>query len=458
MIASLLLAAAAQQVFLDEDFTSGVFPPAGWGEIIYAVEPGWIGGLGIAFHDDFQVLSDSVLFSPPMDFSTVSEAYLHLDYGQRYAQSRSLNGVEYSLDGGLTRHPLYALQTLTSGGGQRLELDLAPVLGLSNVRLAFHYEGWKANEWWLERVLVDDQAPTGQLPWPDLPSGFQSIRAADVDFESWGASPPQWVSLNSVDPQTRLSDPQGWLNYGQLGPVADAYEGTQALQLGVNPAQSGAHLVANAMILALDCTGFDQVDLVLHAKQIAEETHADDGIFLSADGLTWFPLALDWSQLSRGSADWFRVAVPLQSTPIPIDQPIYLAIAQADDSAFGTTDGVIIDAIEFLERRATWSYEVQNLKAGSIARLDVIGLTRPGAFVQLLYSLTGPGPTRTLAGIASLSLPIYDLGAYFPDAQGNVQVPRLIPAGAAGLSIWTQALEISGTDAWWSPLVADVVQ
>ena len=60
---------------------------------------------------------------------------------------------------------------------------------------------------------------------------------------------------------------------------------------------------------------------------------------MSADGLTWFPLVLDWSSLSKGSADWFRVAAPLQDTPVPIDGRFYLAFAQADDSPFGTTDG-----------------------------------------------------------------------------------------------------------------------
>ncbi|MAW60086.1 MAG: hypothetical protein CMJ94_04540 [Planctomycetes bacterium] len=458
MITSLLLAAAAQQVFLDEDFSGGVFPPPGWGEVIYAIEPGWTAGFQTAFHDNYSVLSDSVLFTPPMDLSAASEVYLHLDFGQRYGQSRSLNAVEYSLDGGITRTELYALRTLESGGGQRLELDLAALAGLSNVRLAFHYEGWKANEWWLERVLVDDQPATGTPPWPQLPAQFQDIRVADEDFEGLGGAPSPWMSLNSVDPVTRAADPAGWVNFGNLAPVVEAYEGSSALELGLAPGQTGPHLVANALILAIDGSGFAEVDLVLHAKHFAEETHGDDGVFLSADGLTWFPLVLDWSSLSKGSADWFRVAAPLQDTPVPIDGRFYLAFAQADDSPFGTTDGVILDEIQFLERRASWTYEILNLQAGSMCTLQVTGVQRTGALIQLLYSLTGPGPTRTAFGTASLSRPILDLGAFTPDAQGNISAQRFVPPGAAGLTIWSQAVELAGSDVWWGPLLTQVVQ
>ena len=458
MIASLLLAAAAQQVFLDEDFSGGVFPPAGWGEVIYAIEPGWTAGFNAAFHDDYSVLSDSVLFTPPMDFSSVGAVYLHLDFGQRYAQSRSLNAVEYSLDGGITRTEIYALQSLESGGGQRLELDLSAIAGLSNVRLAFHYDGWKANEWWLERVRVDDQPPTGTLPWPDLPSAFRPIRESDEDFEARGGTVPAWMSINSVDPVSRTASPNGWVNFGNLAPVSEAYVGNRAVEFGLAPSQAGPELVSNALILGVDGRGFSDVDLVFHAKHFAEETHGDDGVFISADGLTWFPLALDWAALSKGSADWFRVSVPLQSTPVPLDGLFYLVFSQADDFPFGSTDGLIIDEIQFQEQEVTWVYEVQNLVAGQFCRLDVSGVSRPNAFIQLLYSLTGPGPTRTPFGVASLSRPILDLGAFAPDADGNIRVPRLIPAGAAGLTIWTQAVELVGIDVWWGEMITAVVQ
>lgn len=458
MIASLLLAAAAQQVYLDEDFSTGIFPPAGWGEVIYAIEPGWTEGFNTAYHDDYSVLSDSVLFTPPLDLTAATEVYLHLDFGQRYATSRSLNAVEYSLDGGITRQPIYALQVLTSGGGQRLELDLSGLVGLSNVRLAFHYEGFKANEWWLERVLVDDQPPTGTQPWPNLPTSFIGIRDSDEDFESLGATVPPWMAVNSVDPVTRAPHPNGWVNFGQNAIVRDAYEGTQALELGLAPSAAGPDLVANALVFGVDGTGFPGVDLVFWAKQTAEELHADDGIFVSLDGLVWFPVALDWAAMSRGNADWFFVRVPLDETPLDLSQRFYLAFAQADDYPFGTTDGVRIDAIEFREREVSWDFGIQNLEAGKLATLAIFGMERRNAFAQFLYSTTGPGPTRTPYGLASLSRPILDLGAFLPDSEGNIVEQFLVPIGAKGLPVWFQAIEIVGLDVWWGPMLAEVVQ
>ena len=90
--------------------------------------------------------------------------------------------------------------------------------------------------------------------------------------------------------------------------------------------------------------------------------------------------------------------------------------------------------------------------------LQVTGVQRTGALIQLLYSLTGPGPTRTAFGTASLSRPILDLGAFTPDAQGNISAQRFVPPGAAGLTIWSQAVELAGSDVWWGPLLTQVVQ
>lgn len=458
MFASLLLA-AAQQVFLDEDFSGGVFPPAGWGEVLYAAEPGWTAGAQSAFHDNYTALSDSVLFTSAMDLSGASAAYLHLDYGQRYPLSRQINAVEYSLDGGITTHPLYEIQILESGSGLRLELDLSALTGLNNVRLAFRYYGYRANEWWLERVRVDDQPATGPGPWPELPTQFLPIRSLRLSFDNLAGVQPAWMAINELDAETRVPTQEAWTNIGQRAPTQEAYEGSYALEMAGAPGRKGTSTVANAMILGIDGTGFDQVDLTFWAKQLGEEVHPDDGVFLSVDGVTWFPLVLDWGRLSKGSVGWFFVGVPLESTPVPIDGRFYLAFAEADDAPFGTTDGVIIDDIQLRERRATWTYEVQNLKGGEFCRLDVTGITRPNSYVQLLYSLTGAGPTFTPFGYADLGAPILDLGAYSPDAQGNIRVPRFVPAVASGATIWTQALEIAGfgTDGWWSPMIEAVV-
>jgi len=453
-----LCAPAAQQVFLDEDFASGTFPPTAWAEVNYAAEPGWVQGSGSALHDDSAVLSQSLLVAAPMDLAAASEVFLHLDFGQRFVQSRLLNSVEYTLDAGQSFHVLYSLSGLQSGGGQRLELDLSSLAGLSDVRLAFRYEGYKANEWWLEQVLVDDQAPNPAARWPHLPAFFIDIRSLDLDFEALAGSVPLWMSLNELDTETRLDSADGWANLGNRALVGETYVGSYALELGVAPSAIPPQLLSNAMILAVDGTGFEEADLVFWAKHFSEETHPDDGVFISQDGDVWFPLVSDWAQLSKGSSDWFRVAVALQSTPVEISQRFYLAFAQSDDFPFGNLDGVIIDEISFEERLSTMRYDVINLVAGEQAKLVVTGVERPGAIIQLLFSLTGPGPTRTVAGIADLSAPIKDLGAYVPDAEGKVVVPRFIPANAVGRTIWTQAVELTGPDAWWVPGLERVIQ
>lgn len=458
MLGSLLLAALAQSTFLDEGFDSGSFPPAGWGELIRGAEPGWTQGLGAALHDDYDHLSDSILVTPAMDLGSAAAVYLHLEYGQRYPLSRTRCAVSFSLDGGVTWTELYALRNLNSGSGHRLELDLGMLAGVGNVRLGFHYEGHHANEWWLERVLVDDQPPVVQPPWPDLPTAFQPIRFLQVDFEALAGTVPAWMALNELDAATRAPDPNGWANLGQRAPVADAYDGRYALELGLAPTAAGPDLVANAMVIGVDGRGFDEADLVFRMKNHAEETHPDDGVFVSADGQIWFPVVTDWASLAGGSLDWVQVVAPLDATPVDISEEFYLAIAQSDDFPFGTTDGVVIDAIDCIERSASWTFEVRNPVAGQTCRLDVLGVERPFAIVQLLASTTGTGDAWTPLGRSGLGRPLIDLGSYVPDAEGNVRVPRFLPLSLQGRTVWTQVLEFAGNDGWFGEVVEVLIQ
>ena len=77
-----LLGAAlgAQTTVLEEDFSTGV-PPAGWSK----AELGWPGGwadppfsTGAAYHDDYYGgMSDSYLVTPELDFTGMTEVWLH---------------------------------------------------------------------------------------------------------------------------------------------------------------------------------------------------------------------------------------------------------------------------------------------------------------------------------------------------------------------------------------------
>jgi len=82
------LLVAAQQVWLEEDFSSGV-PPTGWDEQINSANAGWEKGSFVgdsAYHNDFTTVSDNYLVTPAMDFSLASEVWLHWDQYNKYTQ------------------------------------------------------------------------------------------------------------------------------------------------------------------------------------------------------------------------------------------------------------------------------------------------------------------------------------------------------------------------------------
>ena len=55
------------------------------------------------------------------------------------------------------------------------------------------------------------------------------------------------------------------------------------------------------------------------------------------------------------------------------------------------------------------------------------------------YSLTGAGPTNTPYGIVDMSQPIRILASLQSDASGNVSFSPLVPLGASGITLYTQA-------------------
>jgi hypothetical protein len=451
--------AVAQQTFLDEDFTSGVFPPSGWNEILQGNAPGWeSNGLDAAFHDDFLGDNNSHLLSPPMDLSLATDAWLHLDFGQRYARYRYLNAIEVTLDGGLTSTVLYDLDSLLSGGGQEVHLQLDDWLGQANVQLSFHYQGDNANEWWLDRVLIDDQAGGPAPRWPNLPTTFLPVNSVDFDLETLAGTVPAWMTLNAVDNLTRISDPEAWCNIGNLAPCIEANSGIYSLEMGLNSSFTGPHVVSNAMILAVNGAGFTEMTLTFQAKQFQEEWHEDDGVFVSEDGLSWFPVGNDWMVMTGGSADWTEVQLELHKTPVDLNGHFYLAIAESDDFPFGTVDGVVVDDVVITPTKSTLEYSVSNLVGGQSAQLDVIGAVRQGSLVSILFSTFGPGPMYTPFGVADMTPPLTEVGTFIPDPNGEVHETAFVPLVAVGAMIWTQAIELFGTDGTWTNSFALTVQ
>lgn len=91
------------------------------------------------------------------------------------------------------------------------------------------------------------------------------------------------------------------------------------------------------------------------------------------------------------------------------------------------------------------SIVIRNLVAGGQALLSATYFT-PSQKAYFACSFTGPGPTTTPWGLVSLSNPIINLPAVVSDPVGTANLPLAVPAGATGIQIWIQALDLrSGT-------------
>ncbi len=84
----------------------------------------------------------------------------------------------------------------------------------------------------------------------------------------------------------------------------------------------------------------------------------------------------------------------------------------------------------------------RHIQAGEEALLQVVGATT-GDQVLFAYSLTGSGPTQTPYGQADLSAPIHQLGTATADAAGTASLAASIPSVASGITVWTQAFNLT---------------
>ncbi len=432
-----------QTTLLSEDFRSGTFPPVGWSELNNGVSLGWEDDVNeYAFHDDFHGANDNHLLTPVMDWSTVSAVYLHAVQELTFAQYMDTCSVDVTLDGGLTFTQVY-VETSAVDGAQVLEVDLSAFAGQAVAQMSFHYFGDFANEWRIDEALIDDQPFEPPLYWPELPTVFASAENYWETFDNFTGTVPPHLAVNRLNNVTREFDSEAWCNIGQLGPCIQAHSGQYCLEMGLDPSATQFHEVSNGLILGLDGTGVTNFVMGFQAIHFGEEPHIDDGLFLSDDGVNWVPLLLDWEHLigAGNIGNWEPMVVDLSSTSVDVSGPFYLAFAQADDYPYGGLDGVGIDDI-VIGTLPPLLYNVQNLVAGQQATFTVTG-AEATSHIALAYSRTGPGPTNTSYGIAAMTDPIYTIGVYLPDGNGNLTVNLPIPPTAAGVPIWTQALEIT---------------
>lgn len=449
----------AQTVVLDEQFRSCIVPPMGWSETNNGLSAGWEDDTcEFALHFDYMVANDSQLISPSMDFSSMSEVWLHAIEIQTFASYAVRNAIQVSIDGGASWTDVWQ-SSATVDGTYAIEVDLSAYAGLSAVQIAFDYEGFFANKWSIDQVVIDDQPFIAPLYWPNLPTSFVSADRFLETFDTLTGVVPDYMATNSVDSAWRTPDPLGWCNIGQLANCVGPRTGQYCIELGLQPGTTQYHEVANALILGLNGAGVSNFIMEFYAKHYGEELQVDDGVFLSDDGINWTPLLLDWQTLiGSGNLDtWVLLSCDLASTSVDVSGDFFVAFAQADDYPYGFLDGVGIDDIN-IGGAPPLLFNAQNLVAGQQVTLTVTGAD-PSSLVFLGYSLRGPGPTTTPFGVASLSHPIEQLGRFVPNALGEVQTATSVPPTAMGVPVWLQALELTtiGAGIWSNPL-ALVVQ
>ena len=455
--ASLLGSVVGQTVVLDEQFRSCVVPPVGWTEVNNGITSGWEDDLcEFAFHEYGFGAIDNQLVTPVLDFSGLSQVWLHAVEVQEFAIDTDRNAIEISTDGGVTWSDVW-VSTQTVDGTYAIEGDLSAYAGLSGIQLAFDYEGDNGNRWFIDRVLVDDQPFTPPPHWPNLPTSFVSVDGLFETFDLLGGVVPPHMATNSLDFAWRTPDPLGWCNIGQQGVCSNPASGQYCLEMGLDPSTSLYHDVANALILGLNGAGASNFTMQFDARHEGEELQSDDGVFISDNGVDWVPLLSDWETLIGATGTWVTLTCDLSSTAVDVSGDFYLAFAQADNYPYGFLDGVAIDNID-IGGAPPLLYDVQNLVAGQQATLTVSGAD-PSSILLLGYSLRGGGPSTTPFGVADLTQPIERIGRYSPNAQGELSIQVNVAPTISGLPVWTQALEITTLQVGiWSNSLALVVQ
>jgi len=438
--------AFAQTTLFTEDFTSGVVPPAGWVENNNGVSAGWEPDSSgtMAWHDDFHGLNDNSLLSPAFDGTSVTEMYLHGLQGQLYPTWRDQNLVEVTLDGGLTYTVVYDEDGLDSASSLPLEANISAYAGLAGIQLNFRFIGDYANEWELESLLVDDVAPPPPPPnWTHLPTAFVPVAGFRENFDSLGGVLPSHMTVNMLDSATRADHPDAWCNVGQLATCLQPYDGANNLEMGLLPGSTNYYEVSNALVIGLNGAGATDLTMSFQAIEFGEELNADDGVFVSSDGLIWEACLTDWAT-HAGFEVYDLATCDLASTTVDTSGQFYVAIAQQDNFPYGYLDGVGVDNIAI----SCPVYTVSNLVANGSATIQ-LAHSVSGAYATFVYSRT-PGPSVTPFGLADFGSTYTIFAQHAVDLNGEVNFSLPIPPLAGGQTFWTQVLELTPTTSRFS--------
>ncbi|MBC8371819.1 MAG: choice-of-anchor J domain-containing protein [Planctomycetes bacterium] len=442
---------------LEESFALGVVPPAGWSEI--NLNSSWADGWQPAatifpgttmrawVDDQNSVTADSLLVTPSLDFSSLSEAHVHFMTETIYPTWRAnhpqsagdgVSTVEYSVDGGVTWVVAWTDTTLAFGDQVWENADLSAAAGAPSVLVAFHYYGTDAHQWYVDNVVVDDDPFEPATPWAvNLPTTFLSA-PFNEGFETAAGVLQPYMATTSVDCLTWQPDPTALCNIGQQNTIYyPPATGQFCLELGRETWSADTNHYSNAFVLGVDGQGATSLELNARIINFNDERDSLDGIWISEDGLGWYRLLLDWRDYNDSS--WQNLtSIELANNGVDVGGQFYIMFGQEDQGAYFHDDGIGIDDIAVGSNTAA-VYTISNLVAGAQATFS-ISSAQAGDFVTIGYSLSGAGPTNTQYGFVDMTSPISVLARLQANGQGVASITLPVPANAAGVTLFTQAL------------------
>jgi len=288
----------------------------------------------------------------------------------------------------------------------------------------------------MEEQLQAPGTPAQDLLWEQRIAALQAELAPEValDVQSWGA--PSW--------DTNMTFVQG------LNQITQDYLPDRRVHLFQTHLASGV----------LPGPPSSTPAVVLGAMEADPLSGDDDEEWLELENPTTDAVDLSGWSVSGGIEFTFA-----PGTVVPAGQSLYLSpelhafrqrsqspkggerlfvVGPYDGNLQANEDLFVWDAEGSLitSNTATFTLFASELKAGESFVLSVAGAT-PNQFVYLAYSRAGNGPTTTPFGVAELSQPILQLPRLTADASGVASFSSSIPAGAAGLQAWFQALDFS---------------
>jgi hypothetical protein len=369
---ALLLAPAApslagQTLVLSEDFQSGVIPPAGWQNINLNGNPtsGWgpvtsifpFTTMRAAHYDENSMLgtSDNILATPAMDLSGITEAYVHFRSETSYPQwmahhptsvGDGVSTIEYSLDDGASWTVAWTDTNIEFGLDQWMTADISAAAGQPSVLVGFHYYGTYAHIWYVDDIVIDDSPQEPVTIWPvNLPTTFRPAPFVE-DFETTAGSVPTYMGITHVDLNWQ-DDTSALCNIGQQQSSFSypPFSGGYCLEMGRATWSGLTTSYRNALVLGIDGQGASQLLLDATVVNHEDEVQPFDGIWISADGLGWREVLLEWEEYNNGLGWQDLGTLELGDLGVDTGGHFYLMFAERDDSNYFHSDGIGLDDI-----------------------------------------------------------------------------------------------------------------